>query len=120
MDVIFGVVIRGRVQGVGYRVWAEVTALELGVAGWIRNCRDGAVEAVFAGSEEAVSHDRAVPRRAARRAGDSDRSARGRSRRFGAPASRRFVFRAGHVLSVDGCAEQRLEGGPERSVNILH
>ena len=54
MDVIFQIVIRGRVQGVGYRAWAEVTALELGVRGWVRNCRDGSVEAVLAGSEEAV------------------------------------------------------------------
>jgi acylphosphatase len=54
MDVIFQVMIRGRVQGIGYRAWAEVTALELGVEGWIRNCRDGSVEAVLAGSEEAV------------------------------------------------------------------
>ena len=54
MDVIFAVTIRGRVQGVGYRAWAEVTALELGVEGWVRNRRDGTVEAVFAGSEEVV------------------------------------------------------------------
>lgn len=54
MDVIFQVVIRGRVQGVGFRAWAEVTALELGVGGWVRNRRDGAVEAVLAGPEQAV------------------------------------------------------------------
>jgi acylphosphatase len=54
MDVIFRIVIRGRVQGIGYRAWAEVTALELGVEGWVRNCRDGSVEAVLAGSEEVV------------------------------------------------------------------
>jgi acylphosphatase len=54
MDVIFQVMIRGQVQGVGYRAWAEVTALELGVEGWIRNCRDGAVEAILSGSEESV------------------------------------------------------------------
>jgi len=54
MDVIFKVMIRGRVQGVGYRAWAEVTAVELGVEGWVRNCRDGSVEAVLAGSEEVV------------------------------------------------------------------
>jgi acylphosphatase len=54
MDVIFAVTIRGRVQGVGYRAWAEVTALELGVGGWVRNRRDGAVEAVLTGSEEVV------------------------------------------------------------------
>ncbi len=54
MDVIFAVMIRGQVQGVGYRAWAEIAALELGVEGWIRNCRDGSVEAAFAGTEEAV------------------------------------------------------------------
>jgi acylphosphatase len=54
MDVIFQVVIRGRVQGVGYRAWTEVTAEERGVEGWVRNCRDGSVEAVFAGPEELV------------------------------------------------------------------
>jgi acylphosphatase len=54
MDVIFQVVIRGRVQGVGYRAWIEVTAEERGVEGWVRNCRDGSVEALFAGPEEIV------------------------------------------------------------------
>jgi acylphosphatase len=54
MDVIFQIVIRGQVQGVGYRAWAEITALELGVEGWVRNRRDGSVEAVLAGSEEVV------------------------------------------------------------------
>jgi acylphosphatase len=54
MDVIFQVVIRGRVQGVGYRAWIEATAEERGVEGWVRNCRDGSVEALFAGPEEIV------------------------------------------------------------------
>jgi acylphosphatase len=54
MDVIFQVVIRGYVQGVGYRAWIEATAEERGVEGWVRNCRDGSVEALFAGPEEIV------------------------------------------------------------------
>jgi len=54
MNVVFQIVIRGRVQGVGFRAWAELTALELGVEGWVRNRRDGAVEAVLAGPEEVV------------------------------------------------------------------
>jgi acylphosphatase len=54
MDVIFLVVVRGQVQGVGFRAWAELTALELGVEGWVRNCRDGSVEALLAGPEEVV------------------------------------------------------------------
>ncbi len=46
------VIIRGRVQGVGFRAWTEVTALEHGLGGWVRNRRDGSVEALFAGPEE--------------------------------------------------------------------
>jgi acylphosphatase len=49
------VVIRGRVQGVGYRAWAEVAALECGIEGWVRNRRDGSVEAVFGGPENDVA-----------------------------------------------------------------
>ncbi len=48
------VVVRGRVQGVGYRAWIERAALSRGLQGWVRNRRDGSVEAVFIGSEEAV------------------------------------------------------------------
>ncbi len=48
------VVIRGRVQAVGYRAWTEDTAILNGLDGWVRNRRDGAVEAVFAGAQAAV------------------------------------------------------------------
>jgi acylphosphatase len=48
-------VIRGRVQGVGYRAFAEYTALDHGLTGWVRNRRDGAVEAVLAGPASAVA-----------------------------------------------------------------
>jgi acylphosphatase len=54
VDVIRHVVIRGRVQGVGYRAWTEYTALERGVQGWVRNCRDGTVEALFKGPPDVV------------------------------------------------------------------
>jgi acylphosphatase len=47
--------IEGGVQGVGYRYWAEETAGELGLAGWVRNRRDGCVEAVFSGPRELVA-----------------------------------------------------------------
>jgi acylphosphatase len=49
------VVIRGRVQGVGFRAWTEVTALERGLQGWVRNRRDGSVEALFVGDAETVA-----------------------------------------------------------------
>ena len=48
------VVISGRVQGVWFRGWAQETAQRLKVDGWIRNRRDGTVEAVFCGEPEAV------------------------------------------------------------------
>ena len=43
MNVIRHVLIRGRVQGVGYRAWTEYTALSRGIEGWVRNRRDGSV-----------------------------------------------------------------------------
>jgi acylphosphatase len=46
--------ISGRVQGVAYRAWAERQASLLFVSGWVRNRRDGSVEAVLSGPEGAV------------------------------------------------------------------
>jgi acylphosphatase len=54
MDVIRQVVISGVVQGVGFRAWTEYTALERGIQGWVRNRRDGSVEALFVGPPDAV------------------------------------------------------------------
>lgn len=54
-DVIRHVVARGRVQGVGYRAFVQEEAFRHSLAGWVRNRRDGTVEAVFSGAEQAVS-----------------------------------------------------------------
>jgi acylphosphatase len=48
------VVIRGLVQRVGFRAWTEYTAIDHGLEGWVRNRRDGSVEAVFAGPADKV------------------------------------------------------------------
>jgi acylphosphatase len=48
------VVVHGRVQGVWFRESARRRAGELGVGGWVRNRRDGAVEAELEGGAEAV------------------------------------------------------------------
>ena len=48
------VIVRGRVQGVFFRAEASARARSLGLAGSVQNRPDGAVEAVFEGSQEAV------------------------------------------------------------------
>jgi len=47
--------IYGKVQGVGYRIWAKGEATGLGLMGWVRNERDGSVTAWLAGADAAVS-----------------------------------------------------------------
>jgi len=47
--------ITGKVQGVGYRIWATRTAANLGLRGWVGNRRDGSVEALATGAPEAVA-----------------------------------------------------------------
>jgi len=57
------VTIRGRVQGVGYRAWVEHQARVHHLEGWVRNRRDGSVEALFAGPADVVSNMVALCRR---------------------------------------------------------
>jgi acylphosphatase len=48
------ILIKGKVQGVFFRATAQEKAEELGITGWVRNTRDGCVEAVANGNEEAL------------------------------------------------------------------
>lgn len=52
------IVVAGEVQGVNFRETCRTVAAENGVGGWVRNLRDGRVEAVFEGPADTV--DRVV------------------------------------------------------------
>jgi acylphosphatase len=54
-EVFRRVLIQGVVQGVGYRAFVEREAIARGLEGWVRNRRDGSVEALFAGSASVVT-----------------------------------------------------------------
>jgi len=53
-DFAVRVEIRGRVQGVWYRGWTLDQAMARGLRGWVRNRRDGSVEALFIGPKDQV------------------------------------------------------------------
>jgi acylphosphatase len=48
-------IVRGRVQGVGFRWFVEREAHALGISGWVRNNADGAVEVVAIGSAQQLA-----------------------------------------------------------------
>ena len=54
MAIARRVTVDGRVQGVFFRAWTKEQADALGIAGWVRNCADGSVEALVAGEPDAV------------------------------------------------------------------
>jgi acylphosphatase len=62
------VIVRGRVQGVAFRAHTADQARQAGVAGWVRNCPDGSVEAAFEGARGAVEALLAFVRRGPRAA----------------------------------------------------
>ena len=63
MIVARRLVIAGRVQGVGFRYFAQAAAMREGVHGWVRNLEDGRVEAHVEGDQEAVDRVEASLRR---------------------------------------------------------
>jgi len=48
------VLVKGKVQGVCFRDYTRSEARSLGVSGWVRNTRDGSVEALISGEEDKV------------------------------------------------------------------
>ena len=55
MNIRVSVTVFGRVQGVAFRHYTSLRAMELGVNGWVRNLPDGSVAVVFEGDEDAVN-----------------------------------------------------------------
>jgi acylphosphatase len=64
--MVFHFVIRGRVQGVGFRWFVHREAAELGLHGWVRNTDNGEVEAVASGPQEDLAELRAALRKGSR------------------------------------------------------
>ena len=52
--ITYRVLITGCVQGVCFRNWTKLKASELGISGWVRNRKNGSVEAVISGFQEDV------------------------------------------------------------------
>lgn len=78
--------VRGTVQGVGFRHFVKYTASELGLRGTVRNLDDGSVEVIAAGTEEQLSrlagHLRMGPRGASVRGVDEREAAVGQYSSF--------------------------------------
>ena len=58
--------VRGRVQGVGFRWFVHREAAEIGLRGWVRNTTDGCVEILAAGSEAELAELRAAVKKGSR------------------------------------------------------
>jgi len=54
VNIVRHVIVRGEVQGVGYRAFVEQEARHRGLRGWVRNRRDGTVEIMAIGTPDAI------------------------------------------------------------------
>ncbi len=61
--IVVHIVVHGRVQGVGYRAFVAREAGRHALAGWVRNCRNGTVEALFKGEPDVINDMIAACRR---------------------------------------------------------
>ena len=52
--ITYSVAVTGRVQGVSFRDWTIRQACQLNISGWVRNRRDGTVEALISGSSDKI------------------------------------------------------------------
>ena len=64
--MVYHYMIRGRVQGVGFRWFVQREAAELGLCGWVRNTADGQVELVAAGSAKQLAELKTALQRGSR------------------------------------------------------
>lgn len=56
MTIARSIIVTGHVQGVFFREWTVMTAKELGIAGWVRNLREGPVEIYAVGEPAQIEH----------------------------------------------------------------
>ncbi|MBM7703654.1 acylphosphatase [Metabacillus iocasae] len=54
MNIRIHLKMKGHVQGVGFRQFTQLTAIEYGLTGWVRNCEDGSVEVEVEGPKPRV------------------------------------------------------------------
>ena len=64
--MVYHFLVKGRVQGVGFRWFVQQEASEIGLRGWVRNTDDGHVEVVAAGSPDEIADLKASLRKGSR------------------------------------------------------
>ena len=87
MNVTWHLRISGRVQGVGYRAALRAAAQASGINGWVRNCRDGTVEAMVQGDPRALENILAWAKRGPQMARVADVRAQAAQGEFDRPYS---------------------------------